>query len=164
MITHRLIPVTRTATLLCALAFGSSCGSDESALAGRIYLAKVPRGEVLGQWTAAAHHHPRATLQLAADDGCTLSPEMVDFLVECEGTRPAPRPLTGFCTWGVSSSQEGEAVTLTFLSTDRRWLLNSFSAYRHTVRGDLALLSTCGSGHAYGLHPVAVSPGRNAHN
>jgi hypothetical protein len=159
------IILSRLSLSLYALAL-IACGGDarRDVMAERVFLPAVPRDELPGVW-----QHPQGEpsllhvlaspkrswgpelLTLVADGTCTVSRPLVDTWVACEALADAKASSTDGCSWAVRPARESESVVITFQLPDRRWQETRFGAFRHAVRKDVALLSTCGLGDAYGL-------------
>jgi hypothetical protein len=121
----------------------------EDALAGRVYLAAVPQGEVVGTWS-----WPSAAsdlLQLRRDHTCFITPSMAERLDNCGDTHSSSSAVHEPCVWAVEKNPEGEAVVVTFHALRRGTRSVGFGAYRHAARRQVALLGMCGSGDAYAL-------------
>jgi hypothetical protein len=91
-------------------------------------------------------------LILRADGECEVAPDLARFFVDCEQAADVRALERGSCRWKVESSGEGEGLDIVYPWPAGKWRTTGFGVYRHVVKGDLALLGTCGSGDAYALY------------
>ena len=63
----------------------------------------------------------------------------------------AKRPASTPCSWAVETRRDGEGVAITLRASGGKWRDVRFGVFRHAVNGQLALLSTCGLGDAWGM-------------
>jgi hypothetical protein len=149
-------------SLACLIALGACSGGDD-ALAGRIYLRKVPLEELIGSWRPRSHPPsllqsllgrratPTGPLVIRAGGECELTRELAQLLLDCGYHSEVQAGGNAPCAWRIEGSPEGEGVSVVFRGPDNRSRAARFGVFRHSTNGDLAFLGTCGSGDAFGL-------------
>jgi hypothetical protein len=89
---------------------------------------------------------------LLRPEKCELSSSFAQRFIDCD---QAPLASTGAqtdsCQWRIEGTTVGEALTVAFRGPDGDWRRTQFGVYRQKNSGEIALLTTCGSGHPYGL-------------
>ena len=134
------------AALLLTTAAG--CGQGELTIEGRSFIATLPSGEQPGVW--APRFSETATLELHPGGRCNMSTALAEYIVGCGHMYQPPTAPQDGCSWQIERTSGGEALSVVFQGPKSLARVR-FGGFRHPTHGDIALMSTCGSGDAWGL-------------